>query len=62
MTDEVQHKQKRRLIDPMYTLKSVRESEHLFNQPIEYFVKQMRKRKGQDFDIVEWMNVLAIGM
>ena len=62
MTDEPLHKQRRRLVDPMYTLKSVRESEHLMDAPITFFAEQMTRRSGTPVDIVEWANVLAVGM
>lgn len=61
MTDQLLHKQKRRLIDPIYTLKSVREYEHLLHDPITFFVKQMRAKRGQEVDIDEWTTVFAIG-
>ncbi|KAJ9612035.1 hypothetical protein H2200_003630 [Cladophialophora chaetospira] len=60
MTDEPLHKQRRRLVDPIYTLKSVRESEHLMNAPITFFAEQMRRHSGTPVDIIEWTNVLAV--
>ena len=62
IVDEYKHKQRRRLLDPIYTLKSVREFEYLMHQPIQTFVEQMRRRANDDINIVEWTNVLATGM
>lgn len=48
------------MIDPMYTLKSVRESEKHFDEPIEFFVKQMRANEGQVVDMAPWMVSFAV--
>ena len=60
VTDRNEHKAMRRMIDPLYTLKSVRESEGHFDGAIEFFVDEMKAKEGQVVDMVEWMVVLAI--
>ena len=61
MMDEKRHKELRRLVDPIYALKSIRESESLMDEPIAFFTEQMRRQAGSAIDIIEWMNVLAVG-
>jgi hypothetical protein len=48
------------MIDPLYTLKAARESEELFNKPIEFFVQQMNAKKGQVVDMADWTVALAV--
>ncbi|KAL9112102.1 MAG: hypothetical protein Q9227_003479 [Pyrenula ochraceoflavens] len=59
LMNEKWHKELRRLIDPIYALKSIRESEMLMDEPIEFFAEQMRRKARNAVDIIEWMNVLA---
>lgn len=60
VTDRAEHRQLRRLLDPLYTLKSVRESEELFDDPIEFFTEQMKAKDGQVVDMGEWMVAFAV--
>jgi cytochrome P450 len=60
VTDKVEHKRMRRVVDPMYTLKALRESETLFEDPISAFVAEMRGRKGQTVNMADWTIVAAV--
>jgi hypothetical protein len=60
VTDKAEHKRMRRVVDPMYTLKALRESEALFEDPISAFVAEMRARKGQTVNMADWTIVAAI--
>jgi hypothetical protein len=55
------NRQGRQQIGPVYSLKSIRETEEYMDDPLSVFVKQMRDRIGQSIDIVQWLNVLATG-
>ncbi|KPI39914.1 Pisatin demethylase [Cyphellophora attinorum] len=60
IADKTEHKKLRRMIDPLYTLKAARESEALFNEPIDFFVQQMNAKKGQVVDMADWAVALAV--
>ena len=54
------HKRLRRMLDPLYTLKALRESEGLFDNPIVCFVEQMKAKKNEVVDLAEYMDAFAI--
>jgi hypothetical protein len=60
MTDQAHHKRSRRMLDPLYTLKVLRESESLYDEPISFFTEQMRARGGQIVDMSERMVTFAV--
>ena len=59
--DEQKHKQLRRVVNPLLSLKSVRESEELMQEPMRHFVKSVQQLEGRSVDIVQLMNVVAVG-
>lgn len=62
VTDRVEHRRMRKNIDPMYTLRALRESESRFDAPVGSFLAQMQARggKGEVVNMAEWTILLAI--
>ncbi len=52
----------RQMIGPVYSLKSIRESEDYMHDSLETFVKNMREKKGQNVDVVQALNMIATGI
>lgn len=62
VTDRAEHRRMRKNIDPLYTLRALRESEGRFDGPVASFLAQMRSRgkKGEVVNMAEWTIALAI--
>lgn len=62
VTDRTEHRRMRKNIDPMYTLRALRESESRFDEPVSSFLAKMRTRggKGEVVNMAEWTILLAI--
>jgi predicted metal-dependent RNase len=61
MWDEPARKMRRRPIESLYTIKSVRESEHHIHKPLKTFLDHMTKRSNEVIDVAEWMTLVAVG-
>ncbi len=59
--DSKKHRNSRQLVKPVYSLKSVRESEEYMHEPLSVFGTEMHKRANQEIDIVDWLSALTLG-